>query len=83
VQDQQVAILDALPRNPCDCIHMASVISTLVNRILAEIPIRLAEAAPIVGTSRGGKPCHPSTLARWALRGVRRKDGEVIKLESI
>jgi hypothetical protein len=56
---------------------------TLVERILAEGPIGLAEGALFVGNSRPGKPCHPSTLGRWGLRGVKRKDGTTVKLEII
>jgi hypothetical protein len=62
---------------------MPNPLTTLVERILSEGPIRLAAAAPIVEISHGGKPPHPATMTRWALQGVRLKDGSKIKLEAI
>ncbi len=45
-------------------------IPALVETILAETPIGMTEAAKIFGTFKGGKPVHPSTIARWHLKGI-------------
>ena len=42
----------------------------------------MSVAARCLGTFRGGKPTHPSTPTRWALYGITRGDGTVLKLES-
>ena len=41
----------------------------------------MAAAARLLGTFRGGKPCHPSTLTRWCLSGVTLPDGSTLRLE--
>jgi hypothetical protein len=42
-----------------------------------------AEAAGRLPALRGGKPVNPSTVWRWTTRGVRARDGIVVRLESI
>jgi hypothetical protein len=54
-----------------------------IERILSEGPIGLAAAARLMGSYRQGKPCHPATITRWCLEGVKLADGRTVKLESI
>jgi hypothetical protein len=54
-----------------------------VTRLIEEGLIGLSQAARLTGTFRQGRPTHPSTLARWAMRGVTLPDGRVLKLESL
>jgi hypothetical protein len=42
-----------------------------------------AEAAQRLPALRGGKPVNPSTLWRWTTRGIRCRDGLLVRLESI
>jgi hypothetical protein len=42
-----------------------------------------AEASRRLPALRGGRPVHPTTLWRWAARGVRGRDGVTVRLESI
>jgi Protein of unknown function (DUF1580) len=42
-----------------------------------------AEAAGRLPSLRGGKPVHPATVWRWASRGVRGRDGSLVRLEAI
>ena len=42
-----------------------------------------AEAARRLPALRGGKPVHPATVWRWATRGVRGRDGTVVRLQMI
>jgi hypothetical protein len=42
-----------------------------------------AEAARRLPALRGGKPVNPSTVWRWTTRGVRARDGALIRLESL
>jgi hypothetical protein len=51
--------------------------------LTAEKPIRLAEAAQIAGTGRGGRPIHISTILRWILSGVRSPSGIKIRLDGV
>ncbi len=48
-----------------------------------ESPIRLTEAARIIGTGRRGRPTNVSTILRWILTGQRGPDGQRIRLEGI
>jgi hypothetical protein len=50
---------------------------------LAEKMRSFAEAAQRLPTLRGGKPVNPSTVWRWTKRGVRARNGVLIRLESI
>src|SRR5262249_3535714 len=59
----------------------SAVVDDLVSRLLEEGPIGMALAATAFGTFRDGRPTHPSTVARWAHRGVRLADGRVVRLE--
>jgi hypothetical protein len=34
-------------------------------------------------TTRGGKPPHPSVVYRWCTRGLKAKDGSIVRLEAI
>jgi len=54
-----------------------------IDRILGENPIGMSECARLLGTFRGGRPCHPSTPVRWCTRGVKLVDGSVLRLEHI
>jgi hypothetical protein len=42
-----------------------------------------AEAARRLPALRGGKPVNPSTVWRWTTRGVRARNGVLMRLESI
>jgi hypothetical protein len=42
-----------------------------------------AEAAKRLPTLRGGKPVNPSTVWRWTTRGVRARNGVLVRLESL
>jgi hypothetical protein len=53
----------------------------VVTRLIEEGPIGLSQAAKVVGTFREGKPTHPGTVGRWALKGVVLPDGRRLKLE--
>ena len=48
--------------------------------IATETVLTLAAAARLRPPSRRGRPTHPSTLARWALRGLRGTRLEVIRI---
>ena len=41
------------------------------------------EAASRLPSLRGGKSVNPSTVWRWATRGVRARDGVLVRLESL
>jgi hypothetical protein len=43
----------------------------------------LADAARQLPPLRGGKPVWPSTVWRWATRGIRDRNGAVVRLEII
>jgi hypothetical protein len=43
----------------------------------------MAAAAKLLGTFRGGRPCHPSTVVRWCLDGIKLANGQRLKLEFI
>jgi hypothetical protein len=43
----------------------------------------LAEAARRLPALRGSKPVNPSTVWRWTTRGVRNRDGVLVRLETI
>ena len=43
----------------------------------------LAEAARRLPALRGGRPVNPTTLWRWATRGVRSRGGLTVKLETL
>lgn len=53
-----------------------------VARLLDEGPLGMGAAARLFGTFREGKPVHPSTIARWAINGVKLANGAVVKLET-
>ena len=42
-----------------------------------------AEAAQRLPSLRGGKPVNPSTVWRWTTRGIRARDGMLVRLEAI
>ena len=53
-------------------------------RILAEGAKSLSIVARLHGScSRNGSSIHSTTLARWALKGVRLADGRLVRLEAI
>ena len=55
----------------------------LVERLLGEGLISMSKAASLCGEFRGGKGTHPSTIVRWAARGVRLPGGSVLRLETV
>jgi hypothetical protein len=54
-----------------------------INQLIDEGLIGMTRAARLMGTFRQGKPTHASTIARWALIGIKLPDGRVLKLESL
>lgn len=60
---------------------MPDSVSEHIQRLVDEGPIGMAETARLLGTFRGGKPCHSSTPTRWCLDGVRLPDGNALRLE--
>ena len=42
-----------------------------------------AEAASRLPALRGGKSVNPSTVWRWTTRGIRARDGRIVRLEAI
>jgi Protein of unknown function (DUF1580) len=55
----------------------------MANQILKEQTMSFANAATILPPCRGGKPPHPSTIFRWASRGVIGPGGARIRLEAV
>jgi len=53
------------------------------DRLMAEGLIGLAAAAKLLGSWRGGRPAHPSTVTRYTHEGVKLADGRVVKLETL
>jgi len=62
---------------------MSDPFADLVDRILSEQPIGASAVARLLGSFRNGRSTHPSTIARWMLKGVRLADGRILKLEHI
>ena len=60
---------------------VAAAVLALVERLTAEGFVSMAAIARMLGELKGGRPVHPSTPYRWATKGVRTKDGRVIRLE--
>jgi len=50
---------------------------------LTETLRSFAEAASRLPSLRGGKSVNPSTVWRWTRRGVRARDGMLVRLESL
>lgn len=57
--------------------------AALTARIVGEGAIGLSPATKLFGTGRNGRRKHPSTLTRYSHVGVRRRDGVVVRLETI
>jgi hypothetical protein len=60
---------------------MADSVSQHIERLISEGPIGMAETGRMLGSFRGGRPCHSSTPARWCLSGVKLADGRTLRLE--
>jgi hypothetical protein len=43
----------------------------------------VAEAARRFPPARADRPCHPATVTRWMLHGVRTRDGRTVRLEGV
>lgn len=50
---------------------------------LTETLRSFAESAKRLPSLRGGKPVNPSTVWRWTTRGVRDRNGVLVRLEAI
>lgn len=57
--------------------------AAMTARLVAEGLIGLAPASRLFGTTRNGRPKHPSTLTRYHHGGVRCADGQVVRLECV
>lgn len=60
---------------------MADSVSQQIQKLIEEGPIGMAETARLLGTFRGGRPCHPSTPTRWCFTGVKLPNGSTLRLE--
>jgi hypothetical protein len=49
--------------------------------LTTETPLSLAAAAKLLPPARNGRRCHLSTVLRWILRGAKRHDGVLVRLE--
>jgi hypothetical protein len=58
-------------------------VSAHLDKLIAEGLIGMAEVGRLLGTFRGGRPCHPSTPTRWCLEGVKLPDGRRLRLEHV
>lgn len=54
-----------------------------LEKLIGEGLIGVAETARLLGTFRGGRPCHPSIVVRWCLDGVKLPDGRRLRLEHV
>jgi hypothetical protein len=65
---------------------MSSTTTTEPPQVIAEVlagdGLSLAEAARVVPSFRPGKPTHGATVWRWAAKGVRLPNGQLVKLET-
>ncbi len=52
----------------------------MIERLLGEDKLGMAAAGKLIGDGSAGPPVHPSTVARWCLKGVRRPGG-LLRLE--
>lgn len=52
-----------------------------MSELLSESIVSLAEAARQFPGSRGAKRVSPSTVWRWCSKGIRRPDGQLVRLE--
>jgi hypothetical protein len=57
--------------------------TTAIERLMGEGLLGMAETARLLGTFRGGRPCHASTIVRWCLDGVKLRNGQRLRLEHI
>lgn len=53
------------------------------DRLVEEGLIGASAIARLMGRYRGEKPCHPSTVTRWCLQGVRLPGGATVRLEHV
>jgi hypothetical protein len=56
--------------------------SQVIDEVLAGDALSLAEAARLVPAYRAGKPTHAATVWRWAAKGIRLRDGQLVRLET-
>jgi hypothetical protein len=56
--------------------------AAIYQEILEGEGIHLSKAAKMLPPCREGRPTRPSTLYRWAVRGVRLPNGETLRLET-
>lgn len=63
--------------------HATPTEADAVGRLLAEGPIGMAAAARLLGSFGGDRPTHPSTVTRWAVKGVKLADGSALRLEAV
>jgi Protein of unknown function (DUF1580) len=54
----------------------------VIAEVLAGDALSLVEAARLVPAFRPGKPTHAATVWRWAARGIRLPDGQLVRLET-
>jgi hypothetical protein len=54
----------------------------IASEIAAGSGLSLAQAARRFPSFRGGRPCNPSTVFRWATTGIVAQDGKRIRLEA-
>jgi hypothetical protein len=62
--------------------ELPQVLAQVIAEVLAGDGLSLAEAAQVVPAFRPGKPTHAATIWRWASRGIRLTDGQLLRLET-
>ncbi len=72
--------VDAMPTQ--QDVQPGDAVTDLIERLISEGPIGMGGAARLYGSSRDGKPTHPSTPCRHAITGVKLLDGRTLLLES-
>lgn len=62
---------------------MPDIVSERIERLMNEGLLGPAALARHLGTFRGGRPTHPSSVSRAMLQGTRLPDGRVVRLEHV
>ena len=55
----------------------------MVNRLLSEDKLSMRQAGKLMGDVQGQPPIHPTTVARWCLKGIKIRSGVVARLDHI
>jgi hypothetical protein len=55
----------------------------VIQRLTGEGLMPLSQVARRLGSLRGGRPVHPTTVGRWVVAGRRLPDGRRVRLEAV